>query len=107
MSTATVLPRRFKYEHMVLEDVDPDATPAEIRDFYGEQNPALIGAQVTGPVLKEDAIEYTFLAKYGVKGAGKKKGTDFALMAEVSSILRGESSEGQDEAAPSEALGAV
>lgn len=102
-STGTTLPRRFRYEQMILDDNDSGAPPEEILAAYSEVYPALIGAAVEGPELKEDCLLYTFVTKVGTKGAVRKAEPVFRLMAEIAHIILEEDEE-DPEPSPSEAL---
>ena len=81
MSDIKILPRKFKYEHMLLDDMDSSANPDEIMEMYAELYPALTQASVEGPEITDDAMVYTFVTKIGTKGSVKKEAEpDFELM---------------------------
>ena len=106
--TVTTLPRKFIYEGLVLDDVDPGASVEEILALYSEHYPALVGAGVEGPEIKEDSISYKFVTKIGTKGAVKDKTPDFSLMESLASILlRKDDEDGTRELPPSEAQGVI
>lgn len=73
MAELTALPRKFRYTHMLLDDLDSAATPDEIRQFYSEVYTALISADIEGPVIEDGAEVYTFKLKIGQKGVASKK----------------------------------
>ena len=100
---AKVLPRKFKYDNLLLDDIDSNAEPEEIMASYSENYPALTGGHVEGPELTEDALIYTFVTKIGTKGSKEKKPIDFGLMREISTILL-QSDQDEPELPPSEVL---
>jgi PRTRC genetic system protein C len=99
------LPRKFRYEGLMLDDVDPVSSPEEILAIYQEHYPALVNAAIEGPELTEDAIVYKFATKLGTKGAKTPATPDYALMNQVVNILLGDDAQGDEyELPPSEAL---
>jgi len=98
-----VLPRKFKYDNLILDDIDCNAAPEEIMASYSENYPALTGGHVEGPELTEDALIYTFVTKLGTKGSEDEKPIDFGLMREISHTLL-QSDEDEPELPPSEVL---
>ncbi|MFI5294351.1 MAG: PRTRC system protein C [Thermodesulfovibrionales bacterium] len=103
--TTEALPRKFRYEQLILDDIDSDATPEEIMAAYSEAYPALIGANVEGPELSQDsdALVYTFVTKVGTKGGERGTGPDFVFMEGIARIILEEDDE-DPELTPSEAL---
>lgn len=98
-----ILPRKFKYDSLLLDDIDSDATPEEVMAGYSDLYPALTGGHVEGPEVTEDALVYTFVTKIGTKGGAGMKRPDYALMQEISYALLQPDDEEPD-LAPSEAL---
>jgi PRTRC genetic system protein C len=107
-STVKVLPRRFMYNNLALEDIDSNAAPDEIMLAYSEHYPELTEGHVEGPEITDDAMVYKFVTRLGTKGisSSQKKPVDFTLMREVAhALLRdGEGEEDGVELPPSEAL---
>jgi len=97
------LPRKFKYDSLLLEDIDSEATPEEVMAGYSDLYPALTGGHVEGPEVTEDALVYTFVTKIGTKGCAELKRPDYSLMQEVSHALL-QPDEEEPDLPPSEAL---
>lgn len=81
------LPRRFKYDNIVLDDIDPETSPEDIMASYADIYPDLANGTVEGPEMTEDALVYTFRTRIGTKGTGcdkKKAGSvDFSIMDKI------------------------
>jgi len=74
--SVTVLPRKFKYNQLVLDDPDFQMSPESVKEFYSGIYPELTQAIIDGPEIDDKSVEYTFRRAVGTKGAtgkGKRK----------------------------------
>ncbi|HNQ63115.1 MAG: hypothetical protein BWY15_02320 [Firmicutes bacterium ADurb.Bin193] len=62
------LPRSFKYNAITLDDPEPEMSPEDVKEFYSNIYPELVQAEIEGPEVGDEAIEYTFRRAYGTKG---------------------------------------
>jgi len=62
------LTRKFKYDSMELDDINPSMTPEEIRDVYSANFPELVSASIEGPERKGNVLFITFRKAVGSKG---------------------------------------
>jgi len=64
------LKRAFVFNDIELEDPNKDYTTEQVKDFYSDQYPELVNANVKGPEIreKEGKILYTFGVEVGKKG---------------------------------------
>jgi len=62
------LARTFKYNTIVLDDPDPEMTPEQVKEFYANIYPELTQANIEGPELAENGLNYKFHRSYGTKG---------------------------------------
>ncbi len=62
------LARTFKYNTIVLDDPDPEMTPEQVKEFYANIYPELTQANIEGPELTENGLNYKFHRSYGTKG---------------------------------------
>ncbi|MFA5353166.1 MAG: PRTRC system protein C [Thermodesulfovibrionales bacterium] len=102
--SASVLPRKFKYDHMLLDDLDHAAAPQEVMESYAEIYPALTTAIVDGPEITDAAMVYTFTTRLGTKGTEDDGSIDFSLMQRVADIFWREDARQKPEPLPSEVL---
>ncbi|HOG39996.1 MAG: hypothetical protein ILNGONEN_02475 [Syntrophorhabdaceae bacterium] len=63
------LARTFRYNTIILDDPDPDMTPEQVKEFYANIYPELTQANIEGPELAENGLNYKFNRSYGTKGA--------------------------------------
>lgn len=72
MLLTTQLVRVFKFNNkgkdIPLTDPNPALSPQAVLNFYATTYPELITAKVSGPEIKNDAIEYKFESVMGTKG---------------------------------------
>jgi PRTRC genetic system protein C len=68
MAEVNKLERVFKFKDKTLKDPDETLSTNEILDFYSNQYPELNNAKVSGPVVKDDKLEYEFSTSVGTKG---------------------------------------
>ena len=72
MLTATTLQRVFvfkdKGQDIQLADPTPSFSPEAVLNFYAQTYPILTTATINGPVIKNDAVHYEFMAQIGTKG---------------------------------------
>ena len=63
------LTRVFLYSSIKMLDPDPTMTPIAVRDFYaGAGRPELSSAEVRGPEVVGDELQFTLHRAVGVKG---------------------------------------
>lgn len=62
------LVRVFQYNGLELADVDPNASPARVKDVYAAMYPELSTAEVEGPETKNGRLIYKFKRSAGTKG---------------------------------------
>lgn len=60
--------RVFMFNDIELTDPNADYTAEQVKDFYSDQYPELINANIKGPEIKSDKILYTFGVEVGKKG---------------------------------------
>lgn len=65
--------RRFIYDQMVLEDINPAMSVEQIRDHYAEVYPELTQAEIDGPKNEDGKMVYEFEKAVGTKGVAGKK----------------------------------
>jgi PRTRC genetic system protein C len=63
-----VLPRRFKYNQLQLDDPDVNMSPESVKEFYSGIYPELTQAVVEGPEVRDNGVEYSFRRAVGTKG---------------------------------------
>lgn len=66
----TTLPRVFDYNGLRLNDLDPTASAARIKDLMTAMYPELATAEVQGPEVRDNQLVYTFKRSAGTKGEG-------------------------------------
>lgn len=62
------LQRVFKYNDQELPDLNPDASPEDIKRMHAVNIPALATAAIEGPVRDGGRDVFTFNARIGTKG---------------------------------------
>lgn len=62
------LQRVFLYSGYRLADPGTDKSVEEVRDYYAQNYPEILNAEIKGPVTTDAAIEYTFAKRVGAKG---------------------------------------
>jgi len=62
------LPRSFKYNGILLDDPDVEMSPEEVKEFYSNIYPELTQAEIDGPEVGDETMEYVFRRVYGTKG---------------------------------------
>jgi PRTRC genetic system protein C len=62
------LDRGFKFGEIVLTDPNPSFTTNQVLDFYSDQYPELVNANITGPTIENDVMVYKFGTSVGKKG---------------------------------------
>jgi len=60
MAEVSKLDRVFKLKDKVLKDPDSTMSTDDVLDFYSNQYPELNNSKVSGPVVKDDVLEYEF-----------------------------------------------
>lgn len=60
--------RQFKYNGIVLADLDPSASVERIKSMYAPAYPELSTSLVDGPVEKNGVLEFEFRRAVGTKG---------------------------------------
>lgn len=72
MLVTQILKRVFLFEQngkpIRLDDPKPSYTPEEVKHFYSGNYPILTNAQIEGPEIKSDEVQYRFLTTLGTKG---------------------------------------
>jgi PRTRC genetic system protein C len=68
MAEVSKLDRVFKLKDKVLKDPDSTMSTDDVLDFYSNQYPELNNSKVSGPVVKDDVLEYEFSTSVGTKG---------------------------------------
>jgi len=68
MAEILKLDRVFKLKDKVLKDPDSTMSTDDVLDFYSNQYPELNNSKVSGPVVKDDVLEYEFSTSVGTKG---------------------------------------
>lgn len=72
MLVATHLERVFffkeKGQEIRLSDPSPTFSPQAVLNFYAQTYPILTTANVEGPVINNDAVQYEFKTQIGTKG---------------------------------------
>ncbi|MGN7706880.1 PRTRC system protein C [Chryseobacterium sp. 22543] len=72
MLLATQLERVFlltdKGQEIKLTDPEPKWNVQAVLNFYSNTYPILTTAKVSGPVIKDDAVQYRFESVIGTKG---------------------------------------
>lgn len=66
--TVEKLKRTFNFNGVDLPDPGLEYTPEEVKDVYSAQYPDLSTAVISEPIVKNDALEYTFVRNVGTKG---------------------------------------
>ena len=64
----TALKRSFTFNNIPLPDPGPEFTVDEVKSLYSAQYPDISTALITGPEIKDDVAEYTFVRNVGTKG---------------------------------------
>lgn len=76
----TNLTRVFLYSGVRLPDPDPALNPIAVRDLFAAAGrPELSNAEVRGPEVVGDQLQYTLHRAVGTKGLKKAKAKDDAL----------------------------
>jgi PRTRC genetic system protein C len=65
---ATQLIRKFKLKDTVLPDPDPTMSEKLVKEFYANQYPELINANIGAPSYTETEVIYSFETNVGTKG---------------------------------------
>lgn len=69
---ATNLPRQFEFSEknqtIILEDINPAWSPADVMSFYANTHPILTTAKVGAGDFKDDKMVYKFETNLGTKG---------------------------------------
>jgi PRTRC genetic system protein C len=68
MAEVSKLDRVFKFDNKTLKDPDSSMSTDDVLNFYSNQYPELNNAKVSGPVVKDDKLEYEFSTSVGTKG---------------------------------------
>ncbi|PLK44872.1 PRTRC system protein C [Emticicia sp. TH156] len=72
MLVATQLERVFflkdKGQEIRLTDPEPKWSVESVRNFYANTYPMLTTAKISGPVIREDRVQYCFETVMGTKG---------------------------------------
>jgi len=68
MAQVEKLKRVFKHKDKVLTDPDVSMSSDEVLEFYSNQYPELNNSKVSGPIAKDDVLEYEFSTSVGTKG---------------------------------------
>lgn len=68
MAEVNKLERVFKFNNRMLKDPDETLSTDDVLDFYSNQYPELTNSKVSGPIVKNDVLEYEFTTSVGTKG---------------------------------------
>ena len=72
MLVSNQLARVFLFEdngqEISLADPDNGLSPDAVLNFYSTTYPILTTAQIEGPKIQDDAVQYRFLSTIGTKG---------------------------------------
>ncbi len=68
MAEVNKLERVFKFNNKILKDLDETLSTDDVLDFYSNQYPELTNSKVSGPIVKNDVLEYEFTTSVGTKG---------------------------------------
>ncbi|MFP9097914.1 PRTRC system protein C [Flavobacterium sp. RHBU_24] len=72
MLITTQLERVFAFkdkgQDIQLADPSPSFSPEAVLNFYAQTYPILTTATIQGPVIKDDAVQFEFIAQIGTKG---------------------------------------
>ncbi|WEK17946.1 MAG: PRTRC system protein C [Candidatus Pedobacter colombiensis] len=72
MLIAKELPRIFLYktkeQETRLSDPEPKFSPMAVMNFYANTFTELVTANIEGPVIKDDEVQYRFVSTLGTKG---------------------------------------
>lgn len=72
MLLSTNLERVFlleeKGQQLKLSDPEQSFSPEAVLNFYANTYPILTTATIQGPVIRDDAVQYTFVSTMGTKG---------------------------------------
>lgn len=72
MLVAEILKRVFIFEQggekIRLEDPKKDYSPEDVKHFYSGLYPILTNANIEGPEIKMDEVQYRFITTLGTKG---------------------------------------
>ncbi len=72
MLIAEILKRVFIFEQngskIRLEDPRKQFSPEEVKHFYSGSYPILTNANIEGPEIKRDEVQYRFITTLGTKG---------------------------------------
>jgi len=72
MLVATQLERVFifqdKGQDIRLADPSPSFSPEAVLNFYAQTYPILTTANIDGPAIADDAVQYKFISQIGTKG---------------------------------------
>lgn len=72
MLISTNLDRIFLFENdgaiVELADPSPEMLPESVLNFYSQTYPELTTANIEGPEIKNDRVEFVFATNIGTKG---------------------------------------
>lgn len=72
MLSTNYLPRVFLFSQggteLKLKDPENRYTPEQVKHFYSGSYPILTNAQIEGPNIKDDEMQYRFVTTLGTKG---------------------------------------
>ena len=72
MLTATHLERRFSFkdkeQEIILPDISPTLSPEAVLNFYAQTYPLLTTANIQGPEIADDLVQFRFVTTIGTKG---------------------------------------
>jgi len=55
-------------QDVILDDPQPKWSPEAVQNFHSHNYPMLTTAKVSGPVIKDDTVQYVFESIMGTKG---------------------------------------
>lgn len=55
-------------QQISLADPDSNLSPEAVLNFYSNTYPILTTAQIQGPKIQDDAVQYRFVSTIGTKG---------------------------------------
>lgn len=68
MIEAIKITREFRFNGIILPDVDESFTPSYIQDFYAGMYPSLTNAQIEDKGIQDDKHVFEFFTKVATKG---------------------------------------
>ena len=60
--------RIFKFNELLLPDLDSAKSPEEIKKIYGKTYAELTNATIKGPTIQDEKETYQFVPSFGPKG---------------------------------------